>query len=152
MEGKTRVPKKKAAPVVKEPRSIPAPLEAELQKIAQEILLERSTEARKVAALETANKLLARVAELLAIANAGKPSPQAVAMLKPSPVVKNPCINCGLEGTFRPKPDKFNPKPNWLCAVHAGAYQMDQLETRNAEGLLGSLRAAAPIDDSALPE
>jgi hypothetical protein len=144
------VARKKTVVPVRRTNAIPAALEEELQRLAQEILLERSAEARKAAALETANKLLARIGDLLAIAHSGAPARATLAMAPT--VIKNPCINCGLEGTFRPKPDKFNPKPGWLCPAHAGAYRRDNAEAQTAGALLSTLKNAAPIDDSSLPE
>lgn len=141
-------------------KPLPSPIEAEVQKIAQEIVIERTAEGRKVAALELANKLLATVTLLLQ--HAGFTNEQAprvngagtrVAPAKPVPASPDkPCMVCGHQGVWKDKPSKFNPKPGWLCQTHAQVQVIDNAQEAAGSMLAQSLRNAAPIIDASLPE
>jgi hypothetical protein len=137
-------------------KPLPSPIEAEVQKIAQEIVIERTAEGRKVAALELANKLLATVANLLQ--HAGFEAPQSSTKrsvplaAEQAPNVDKPCMVCGHQGVWKDKPSKFNPKPGWLCQTHAQVQAIDNAQEAAGSMLAQSLRNAAPIIDASLPE
>jgi hypothetical protein len=140
-------------------KPLPSPIEAEVQKIAQEIVIERTAEGRKVAALELANKLLATVANLLQHAQNGQPVsntvPKQVLPTIPDPLIQKvdkPCMVCGHQGVWKDKPNRFNPKPGWLCQTHAQVQAIDNAQEAAGSMLAQSLRNAAPIIDASLPE
>lgn len=152
MEESPKKPKKrKSAP---KPKALPEALEAEIQRIAAEILEGRSNESRRTAALEVANKLLKRVADLLAIATSGiEAAPGSTVVLaraaKPA-VVLNPCVLCGRAGKWQDRSGKGG-RP-WYCVDHAGPAFISNKEESTGGGLLQALKSASPIDDSSLPE
>lgn len=137
----------------KTPR-LPKPLEDEIRKVAEEIVVGRNAEARKVAALELATKLLRTTNALLQHAGFAAPTQrQAPAnIVQTIPAVTNACKLCGREGYWRPKPSQYEPKPGWLCKTHAGPEVLAQREEAVGSALANSLRNAEPINDTALPE
>ena len=151
MEAKPKA--RKAAP---KPRGLPEPIRAELERLAEEILLSRTAEARKAAAVELACKLLATANTLLAKATGGATPTSLVAppaAPKPPPPVLNPCVMCGRKGVWQDKPSPFvKGKPPWYCQDHAQAVVVDHKEEKIGSGLMDALRNAKPIDDNALPE
>lgn len=139
----------------KKVKSLPEALEAELQRIAAEILEERSASARSAAAIEVANKLLARCADLLAIAVGGnsritasilgnRPPPKPTVL----PII-HPCVVCGRTGKWQDKSGRGG-KP-WYCETHAGNAFISAREEATSNGLLNALKQATPIDDESLP-
>lgn len=136
------------------PKQLPSALQQEVLRIAEELVQEKFLEARKIAAIEVANKLLARCADLLAVAGGAGPNAAAAALVKrppPKPVViLNPCVICGQTGRWQDKTGRGG-KP-WYCEVHAGNALLSAREEATSGGLLNALKNAAPINDGALPE
>jgi hypothetical protein len=44
------------------------------------------------------------------------------------PKVEHPCTQCGREGVYRTRPNKFNPQGSWYCAAHQGLGGRSDLE------------------------
>lgn len=135
----------------KSPR-LPKTIEDEIRKVAEEIVVERSAEARRVAALELATKLLRTTNALLATAGFVAPRPMNAAPTSTIVAPIHPCKLCGREGIWQGKPSQFEPKPGWLCKAHAGAEALARREEAVGTAIANSLRDAKPINDAALPE
>jgi hypothetical protein len=147
------------APSAPRPKRGPRPkpklaeaVEDEIQRVAAEIVNERSAEGRRVAALELAARALQRCADLLAVADVGSwvaiRDPRSFVPSRPAPPkIKNPCVLCGREGAFQDKSGRGG-RP-WYCTGHAQGAVASLRE--DATGLLGALKQASAIDDSSLP-
>ena len=121
---------------------LPGILDAEVTRLAEEIVAERTADARRVAALELAGKLLKQAVALLSQASPPGTHMRIADAAPPPQVVKpvRPCTWCGREGVRRAPTGG-----GWLCATHAAREIAEQREEALAgSSLLAALKAAKP--------